>query len=633
MRVAFGGGIIVGQRPAAVPREARHADRADAAWAGTGAGRGTRKSSMSFNRTVVTASRYAISSGHQLATEAGLALLDAGGNAVDAGVAAGIALEVLHCDLVNVAGVAPIMIRMAATGEVITIDGLGTWPAAASVDVFEREHGGAIPEGILRTVVPAAPAAWITALRHFGTMTFAEVAAAALRCAREGFPVYPLFAQFITNNEASYRRWAENRRIFLPEGRPPRVGELFVQEDLAASLQYMIDQERAAAGDREQGLKAAYDAFYRGDIARTICDYHRENGGLLRLEDMADYRVRFEPPVKVGFAGYDIYCCGPWCQGLSLAQVFAMLESHDVVQYGHNSADYIHNVTEALKLVFADREQYVADPLFVDVPVAEMLEGHYLSARAGLIDGKSAWPEMPPPGDPRRGRPTLAGAPRHPDAETPGGDAHATKPMEAPPEGGPASADTSYVCVIDGEGNMFSATPSDTSADTEVIPGTGLCPSSRGSQSRGLAGSINAVAPGKRPRLTPNPALALKGGEPFMVFGTPGGDVQIQAMVQVFLNATRFGMDIQAAITAPRFATYSFPSSFAPNDYFPGQLMLESRISEQTGADLAGRGHKVDWWPDFTWKAGGVCAVQVDADSGVLSAGADPRRAGQAQGR
>ncbi|MHA1164643.1 MAG: gamma-glutamyltransferase, partial [Alphaproteobacteria bacterium] len=190
-----------------------------------------------------------------------------------------------------------------------------------------------------------------------------------------------------------------------------------------------------------------------------------------------------------------------------------------------------------------------------------------------------------------------------------------------------------HVCVIDGEGNMFAATPSDTSADTEVIPGTGLCPSSRGSQSRGLPGHINAVAPGKRPRLTPNPALALKDGKPFMTFGTPGGDVQIQAMVQVAINLLRFGMDIQSAIEAPRFATYSFPSSFAPNDYFPGLLMLEKRIGKEAGAELAARGHKVEWWDDGTWKAGGVCAIQVDSGSGILHAGADPRRAARALGK
>ncbi len=584
---------------------------------------------------VVQAGRFAISSGHTLATEAGYAILEAGGNAVDAGVAAGIALGVLHCDLVNVAGVAPIILRMAEDGEVVTIDGLGTWPEAASVAYFEREHAGAIPEGLMRTVVPAAPASWITALSRFGTMTFADVAADAIRCAREGFPVYPMFALSIANNEAKYRRTAAHAELFMPAGRPPEVGETFVQRDLAATLQYMVDAERAAGGDRAQGLRAAYDAFYRGDIAKRICDYHRENGGFLRETDMDRYRVRFEAPLRVGYGGADIYGCGAWCQGISLVQAFSLLRHVDLEGLAHNSPDYIHRLTELFKLVFADREEYVADPAFVDVPVAELLDDAYAAARAGLIDDAQAWPEMPPPGDPLSGEARAAARMEHSTELLPGGEAHATKPQEynvmQPPAGGPpGSIDTSYVCVIDADGNMFSATPSDPSADTEVIPGTGLCPSSRGSQSRGIASSINAVAPGKRPRLTPNPALALKDGKPFMTWGTPGGDVQVQAMVQVFLNATRFGMDMQNAVAAPRFASYSFPSSFAPNDYFPGLLMMENRIDPAIGADLSTRGHKVDWWPEKTWKAGGVCAIRADGDG--MQAGADPRRAARAMG-
>jgi gamma-glutamyltranspeptidase / glutathione hydrolase len=582
---------------------------------------------------LVTATEFAISSGHELATQAGFELLNAGGNAVDAGVAAGIALGVLHADLVNVAGVAPIMIRMAESGRVITIDGLGTWPRAASVEFFETRFGGAIPEGILRTVVPAAPAAWITALNDFGTMTFGEIADFAVRYAREGFPAFPVFARFIADNEASYRRTAENQRIFLPQGRPPEVGDLFVQTDLAATLQYMIDEEGAAGGSRAEGLHAAHDAFYKGDIAHTICDYHRENGGLLALQDMAQYRARYEEPLEVKFADANIFCCGPWSQGISLAQAFSMLDGVDFGKLGHNSPDYIHYLVETLKLVFADRECYVADPLFIDVPVAEMLDRDYLRARSDLIDTGKAWPEMPPAGDPRRGKKTLADAVTHSAISTEGGNAHATKPRDGAARDDTACADTSYVCVIDKRGNMFSATPSDTSADTEVIPGTGLCPSSRGSQSRGVSASINALAPGKRPRLTPNPALAVKHGQPFMTFGTPGGDVQIQAMVQVYLNATCFGMDIQSAIEAPRFASYSFPSSFAPNDYFPGLLMLEDRLHDETSADLTARGHEIDRWGDRTWTAGGVCAIEADADNGVLHAGADPRRASHAKGR
>jgi len=588
---------------------------------------------MPARRPVVTASEFAIASGHELATEAGFEILNNGGNAVDAGVAAGIALGVLHADLVNFAGVAPIMIRMADTGRVTTIDGLGTWPRAARVERFETQFGGAIPVGIMRTVVPAAPAAWITALADFGTMSFAETASFALRYAREGFPVFALLSQFIADNEAGYRRTAENARIFLPQGRPPRVGEPFVQTDLAATLQYMIDEEGAAGGDRAQGLQRALDAFYKGDIARTICDYHRANGGLLARDDMAEFRVRYEEALEVEFADATIFCCGPWCQGISLAQIFSMLDGIDFDKLGHNSPDYIHYLVESLKLVFADREQYVADPQFVDVPVEAMLDRAYLRVRRDLIGSEKAWPGMPPPGDPRQGRGILPDTMMHSTVPVQGGDPHATKPRDSVSMGGPASADTSYVCAIDAKGNMFSATPSDTSADTEVIPGTGLCPSSRGSQSRGISGSINSLAPGKRPRLTPNPALAIKNGHPHMTFGTPGGDVQIQAMLQVYLNATQFGMDIQSAIEAPRFASYSFPSSFAPNDYFPGLLMLEGPLHDQTAVQLAARGHDVDRWTDGTWKAGGVCAIMVDAEKRLLHAGADPRRAGRAKGR
>jgi gamma-glutamyltranspeptidase/glutathione hydrolase len=587
---------------------------------------------MTALRPVVMATRHAITAGHYLAAEAGFDILNGGGNAVDAGVTAGIALGVLHSDLVSVGGVAPTMIRMAETGKVVTIDGLGTWPKAATVEFFVREHGGAIPEGLLRTVVPAAPAAWIMALEHFGSISFGEAAAAAIRFAGDGFPVYPLFAEYIANYEAGYRRWAENSRIYLPEGRPPRVGELFRQTDLAATLQYMVDEETAAGGSRIDGLGAARDAFYKGDIATTICDYHRDNGGLMTMADMADYEVRLEPPVRVGFAGTEVYCCGAWSQGISLAQALAMLDGAGVADMEHNSPAYIHRVTEILKLVFADREHHVGDPRFVDVPVAGMLDPAYLKARRALADPNTAWPEMPPAGDPGAGKADTA-APPIPTAVAGGGvDAHATRPRDIPPAGGPASADTSYVAVIDGDGNMFSATPSDTSADTEVIPGTGLCPSSRGSQSRADAASPSSVAPGKRPRLTPNPAMALKDGQPFMAFGTPGGDVQIQAMAQVFMNTVSFGMDIQSAIEAPRFATYSYPSSFAPNNYFPGLLMMEKRFPEETAAALAALGHKVDWWAEWTWKAGGVCAVMRDAETGILHGGADPRRAGYALG-
>lgn len=587
---------------------------------------------MYNSRDPVVASNHAVSSGHELASRAALDMLEAGGNAVDAGVAAGITLGVVHCELVNVAGVAPIILKMADSSKVITIDGLGTWPAAASAEFFAREYDGEMPEGILRTVVPAAPASWITALDEFGTMTFSEVSAPAIRAARDGFPTFERLAEFLQNNEEQYRRYRSNAEIYLSAGRPPRVGELFVQRDLADSLSYMADQEKAATGNRSTGLRAAYDAFYRGDIAKTITAYHADNGGFLTLEDMASYRVRFEQPVAVQFSGVDFYCCGPWCQGISLAQALAALDQVDLDVHQHNSTAYIHELTELYKLVFADRERWVADPAFTKIPMVQMLGQEYLAKRLDLIDKAKAYPQMPPAGDPFAGLASVPDSLKHRTHNIEGGDGHATKPQQRHPVGGPPSADTSHVCVIDKHGNMFAATPSDTSNDTEVIPGTGLCASSRGSQSRGIVGHINAVAPGKRPRLTPNPALALKDGKPFMTLGTPGGDVQIQAMTQVIANKMKFGMNIQQAIEAPRFATYSYPSSFAPNDYFPGLLMIEKRIDDATGKGLDALGHKVDWWPDWTWKAGGVCSITVDEKTGTLEAGADPRRASMALG-
>ena len=565
-------------------------------------------------RPVVRAHRHAIVAGHYLAAEAGFAILEAGGNAIDAGVAAGIALGVVHSDLVNVAGVAPIILYSAKTGQVETISGLGTWPAAVTPDLFAREHGGRIPPGVLRSVVPAAPDAWITALERHGTMTFGEVAAASIRLARDGFVMYPLMASIIANKADAYGRWPSNAAIYLPGGRPPAVGDLFVQADLGRSLQYMADEERAAGGDRQAGLAAARAAFYRGDIAAAIARFHRENEGLLTEADLASFRVAVEPPERVSVAGVDVYACGPWCQGPTLLQALRLLDMDALATAGHNSADALHMMAEALKLAFADRERWIGDPRFVDVPTAALLSDDYTARRRALIRPGEAWPEMPPAGDPH-GRASDAG----PQADAAAG------PVEA-------AHDTSYVCVIDSEGNVFSATPSDISFDSPVIPGTGLCASSRGAQSWADPAHASSVAPGKRPRLTPNPALAIREGGFVMPFGTPGGDVQIQAMLQTFVNIVTYGMNPQAAVEAPRFATMSFPNSFEPHEYHPGRLMLEARIPQAAGDTLAAWGHGVEWWPEWAWPAGAMCVLVKDVARGTISAGADPRRPAYALG-
>lgn len=559
--------------------------------------------------------RYMVSAGHYLATQAGFNILEAGGNAVDAGVAAGMALAVVQSDIVNCGGVAPMIIYLAEKNEVVTVSGLGWWPKAAKLEIFLREHNGTVPAGVRRSVMPAAPDAWLTALKHFGTKSFGEVAHAAIRYARDGFPMHPTYRGTVEKAQEGYSRFPSNMAVMLPDGRIPEVGENFVQADLARTLQYMVDQETAAAKKgREAGLDAARAAFYEGDIAKAIAKFHREQGGFITEEDLRNFKVGIEPPVKRRYWGIDVYTCGVWCQGPVLLQMMALLESYDLKEMGHNSVDYIHTLSEAIKLSFADRERFYGDPRYIDVPLETLLSKDYNRGRQEMIRRDEAWPDMPPHG------------------AIPGFEAVAAKALTPPKAPEYLGHDTSYACAIDAKGNTFSTTPSDSCGASPIIPGLGLIASSRGSQNWAVEGHASAIAPGKRPRLTPNPALAMIDGKMTMPFGTPGGDVQCQAMLQVFLNIHQFGMDPQTAIEAPRFATYSHPSSFAPHEADPGVLKIENRIDKSAGDALARKGHKVEWWPEITRAAGAVCTIVHDREAKKLTGGADPRRMSRAMG-
>ena len=560
---------------------------------------------MKSMRPTLYGSRHAVSAGHHLAAAAGFAVLEAGGNAIDAGCAAGIALGVLHPDEVNVAGVAPIMIRT-GQGKVVTIAGLGHWPKRFPADLFMREHGGKMPLGILRTVVPAAPDAWITALADYGTMSFGDVAQAAIRYAKEGFAVFEYLAGQIKLYEEGYRAWPSNAAIFLPGGQIPKVGDRFIQTDLAATLQYMVDEERAAAKrGRVAGLQAARAAFYAGDIAARIADFHKQNGGYLTREDLAGFHSRYEDPVRIRWRDFEVITCGPWCQGPMLAQALLMIEaSGGLAGLAHNGADYVHLLTEIMKAACSDREYRYGDPQFVDVGLDELLSPAHVRARVEAIDMRRAMPDMPPP------------LGRYP----------ANMPPAGPKGDGPIEPDTSYCCAVDRWGNAMSATPSDGSWRSPVIPGLGIVPSARGTQSRPDPRHPSGVAPGKRPRLTPNPAMAVRLDGSVMPFGAPGGDVQVQAMLQVFLNAFHFGMDIQEAIEQPRFATFSFPNSFAPYTHLPGRLNLEDRFAGTTLDELRKRGHDVEMWAAYSRRACAVEAILLDASAGFLRAGADFRQ-------
>lgn len=567
------------------------------------------QSSVAPHRTRHIGTRHMAAAGHYLAAQVSLQVLEAGGNAIDAGVAGGITLGVVQSEYVCFGGVAPTMIYWAETDGVISISGLGTWPALTDASLFRTEHGNKMPPGLLRTIVPAAPDSWITALERYGTMSFGECAAQALRFARDGFPVPSLMAEIIADHEEEYRRWPANAEIYLPGGKPPKAGDILVQPDLANTISYMIDEERAAAakGGRAAGLSAARNAFYKGDIAKAIVAYHREHGGWMREDDLANFRVEVEKPAAVQFGDADIFTCGPWCQGPVLGQTFAMLDGIDLRALGHNSAEYIHLLVETMKLAYGDRHELYGDPNFVDVPLAKLLSPEYAAERRKLIDTEAAHPGMP-----EAGLPSNWG--RNPDPDPRNGRRD------------PGELDTSYVCVVDRHGNAFSATPSDGSVGAPVIPGLGFVPSARGVQSF-LDPRAPAVAgPGRRPRLTPAPAFARKKGEWIMPIGSPGNDVQPQAMLQTYLNLHVFGMTMQEAVDAPRFATFSYPRSSIPHSYDPGLLKLEARIDPAIGDQLAAKGHDVKYWKDWEYAAGGVCSIIKNFNAGTLEGGSDSRR-------
>ena len=569
------------------------------------------------HRARALSNRHMVAAGNYHAALVGMNILEAGGNAVDAGVAAGIVLGVTNCDQVNFGGVAPIMIRMAETGKVMTISGLGWWPKAANIEYFHENFDGKMPPGLMRTVMPAAPDAWIKALELYGTMTFGEVVAGAKRLADDGYPATTLNGELMAANAKGYASWPSNAEIFLPGGKSTKAGDVLYQRDLAKTMQYMVDEEAAAKGGRLEGLKAAHDAFYKGDIAATIADYHKENGGWVTREDLAEYESGHEEPYTVDFMGFTVYGCGPWCQGPIILETLNILNGVDLKSMGHNSPEYLHTIIEALNLSYSDRHVYQGDPRFIDVPMDELLDQAYGAKRRALIDPNKAFGEMPPAGTPEElGIASGGGVPI-------GDKAEGYKEM---------AVDTAYVCAVDKDGNTFSATPSDGQHSSPIIPGLGFVPSNRGTQSWTDPNNPACLAPGKRPRLTPNPAIAVKEGEWVMPFGSPGNDVQPQAMLQVLLNHHLWGMAPLEAVEAPRVASTNFPRSSEPHDYFAGRLNVESRIDRFTCEALNDKGHDVQMWQDWEWRAGAVSMIKFDLKTGVMEGAADPRRPGLALG-
>ncbi|HEY0764926.1 MAG TPA: gamma-glutamyltransferase family protein [Pyrinomonadaceae bacterium] len=582
-------------------------------------------------RPVVRGKRGVVAGGAPLSVEAGLRILQRGGNAIDAGVATILAASVIEFSHFSFGGEVPILIKLKGQ-KVAVIEGMGQAPMKATREFFvNRSHsdgtgqsattmpsarkGGLIPStGPLSATVPGILDACVTALDQFGTKTLSEVMEPAIQLA-DGFPIDELRVQYIKTRAPIFSQWPDAKRVFLPGGEIPKAGDIFVQPDLARTLREIVRAERLASkgtrNSRHAGLMAARDYFYRGPIARRIGEYMQANGGLIAADDFARFSAKVGEPVETDYHGYQVYKAGFWTQGPAMVETLNMLEGFDLKKMGHNSPAYIHTLAEALKLALADRDRYYGDPNFVKIPATELLSKNYAALRRPLIDeGRASLAQQP--GDPMNMKAVLASA-----VQTIG-------KVSALPEIERAN-DTTCVNVVDKDGNLFSATPSGAWLPAVVAGDTGVLMGQRLQSSLTDPNSPNVVAPGKRPRITLTPTIVLKGGEPFMVLSTPGGDNQDQALLQVMLNIIEFGMNPQEAVEAPRFDTQHYVSSFDDHEFLPGSLNVESRVSLKTIQELSQKGHKVKVQGEWgTLSAPTV--IMFDPKTGVASAGADPRR-------
>jgi gamma-glutamyltranspeptidase/glutathione hydrolase len=564
-------------------------------------------------RPVIMGTHGMVTSGHYLASRIGLHILEEGGNAVDAGVAMGFALAVLEPYIYGIGGEVPILIYLADEKRVVCLSGQGPAPQKADIEWFRENGIETIPgDGLLAAAVPDAVSTWIAALSGFGTMRLAQVLSPAIDLAERGFPMFErLSSAFERSKEQLLEVWPSSGRAYLPDGRVPAVGDIYVQKDLAGMFARLVEAEsRERRRGRREALSAAHDAFYKGEIAEQIVTFITENrlpdstgkrhGGLITKEDLSRYATRVEDPVTASYRGYDVFKCGPWSQGPVFLQQLTILEGYDLASLGHNSPEYIHLLIETAKLAFADREKYYGDPDFVGVPLEVLLSREYAAKRRALIDPERASMELRP------------------------GNAPPVKPRER--EGGLTihKGDTTHLDAADQWGNMISATPSGGwFRSSPVIEGLGFPLGTRMQMFYLDKGHANSLQPGKRPRTTLTPTLVLKDGRPFMALGTPGADQQDQWSLQFFVNCVDFNMNMQAAVDAPTFHTSHFPASFHPHSAQPGTMHVESRIPESTIAALRGKGHTVEVGGE--WSHGRVLGIRFDAGGRVISGVATAR--------
>ncbi len=574
------------------------------------------------------------SSTHWMATQCAMAVLETGGNAFDAAVAAGFVLQVVEPHLNGLGGEVPIVLWDSRRRQVEVICGQGPAPRAASIERIRSMGVDEIPgTGLLAACVPGAFAGWMALLRDHGTRRLEDVLRFAIEYADAGYPVVPRIADVIRAVEELFRtHWPTSASVYLREG-VPAAGSRLRNRDLAHTYKRLLRAATAEGGGREQQIDAALTAFYSGFVAEAIEHQCRialmdssgtPHAGLVTGDDLANYRADHEDAVSADFKGWTVAKCGPWSQGPVFLQQLRLLEGFDLFAAAFLSADHIHTVVECAKLAFADREAWYADPAFVEVNLEGLLARDYANARRALV-GPSASLELRP-GTPGKLKPRL---PRRAVQEIAEGHWTGTGAQAV----GEVRGDTVHIAVADRNGNLVACTPSGGWLQgSPVIEGLGFCLGTRAQMFNLDPDHPNHIEGGKRPRTTLSPSLALRDGEPRIAFGTPGGDQQDQWSLEFFLAHAVFGHDLQAAIDAPMFHTSHFPSSFAPHDAHPGRVHIESRVGGGASDELRRRGHDVvEMGP---WSLGRLCAVGRDPDSALLSAGASPRGGqGYAAGR
>jgi len=570
-----------------------------------------------------------VTSTHWIASAVGMKILEQGGNAFDAAVATGMVLQVVEPHLNGPGGDMPAIIYSKAKNKVEVICAQAPAPAGATIAHYKAEGLDVIPgDGLLATVIPGAWDGWMLMLRDYGRLSLREVLEPAIYYAQHGHPVLPRVSATIAGLAEFFRdEWPTSYATWMPNGTAPAPWSNVTNPDLAATWTRILAEAETKTG-REAQIDAARDAFYRGFVAEKIADYlataevmdasGQRHRGVLNADDLAGYAAHIEEPLTYDYHGWTVAKCGPWNQGPVFLQALALLKGFDLGAMDPLGADFIHHVVEAKKLAYADREVYYGDPNFATIPLDVLLSDDYNDARRKLL-GPQASLDLRPgiiPGYEEQAARTMAllnALSRTDQAVYEPTMAHLSE----------KKGDTVHIDVIDNEGNMVSTTPSGGWLQSSpTIPGIGFCLNSRAQMFWLEPGLPTSLAPGKRPRTTLTPSLALRDGVPQLSFGTPGGDQQDQWQLVFFLRYVHHQMNLQEAIDAPLFHSTHFPSSFFPRSREPGMIMAETSLPPGVLDDLRARGHRIT--EAEPWTVGRMTAARRDPD-GLLRAAATPR--------